>query len=122
MVCLTPVAFYIAVWPIFGHLASHMNIALQTSRADPWSRRWWDWPGSWVLVAGPFGRWIIGTILGFQVLRSGRNESDSYPGHFIEKPHMRIVTVVGLGLLLSLFAVVSGLISNLLFHDTCIPR
>lgn len=105
MVSLTPVAFVIAVLPIFGRLVSHLSLALSTSRADPWSRRWWDWRGSWV-VFGPFGRWIIGTILGFRILQSDRN-SEVYPGHFIEEPHARLILVVGFALLLSLLAIVS---------------
>lgn len=105
---VAPVTFLIAVLPILRQMANHIRLALSVSQADPWTKRvWWNWFGSWVFVGGPFGRWAVGTILGFRILKSNRHEIDEhFPGSIVEQPHLRIIVVAGFGSMLCLFAMV----------------
>lgn len=111
MLFLLPITFAIAVLPVFHILLSHIVLALEVSRQSEWANRiWWSWPGSWVLCAGPFGRWIVGTILGFAILRNNRQESRrDLPGYLIEEPHLRVVLTAGFVMLLSFFTIVGQL-------------
>ena len=106
-----PVTLLIAVTPIMHILAGHIAMALTVSRADPWAKRvWWDWWGSWIFIGGPFGRFLIGSVLGFRLIESSRPEDRvRYPGQTIQEPHLTIVFVAGMGLVLSLFSMVSAL-------------
>jgi len=115
LLCLSPVAFAVSVSPILGRVLAHVSLAISTSSDDPWSRRWWDWPGSWIIIAGPFGRWVVGIVLGFWILRSER-KTHQYPGSMIEEPHMRLVIVAGLAFLLSVFAITMALITSRNIH------
>ncbi|KIM90581.1 hypothetical protein PILCRDRAFT_812340 [Piloderma croceum F 1598] len=103
---VAPVTFFIAVLPILRQMANHIRLALSVSQADPWTKRvWWNWLGSWVFVGGPFGRWAVGTILGFRVLKSNRHEiEEHFPGSIVEQPHLRTIVVAGFGSMLCLFA------------------
>jgi hypothetical protein len=105
---IAPTTLFIAVLPVLRPMANHIRLALSVSQADPWTRRvWWDWLGSWVFVGGPFGRWVIGTILGFRILKANLNELDpKSPGCIVEQPHLRIIVVAGFGSMLCLFAMV----------------
>ena len=72
-------------------------------------RYWWDWPGSWVVIGGPPGRWIVGTILGFWLIMNKRVlDAPSYPGHLIEEPHFRVVVIAFLFIAIAVFSVVSA--------------
>jgi palmitoyltransferase len=106
---IAPTTFFIAVLPILRLMASHIYLALEVSQADPWARRvWWDWFGSWIFLGGPIGRWVVGTILGFRILKADRNEIKGHlPGHVVEQPHLRIIVVAGFGSILCLFAMVT---------------
>ncbi|KAF9480499.1 hypothetical protein BDN70DRAFT_607636 [Pholiota conissans] len=109
MLFLLPVAFTVAALPIFKILLVHISSALDTSRRNEWANQiWWDWPGSWILCAGPFGRWVVGTILGFVIIKIDRQKSREdllEPGYLIEEPHLRLILTVGFAMLLSLFTI-----------------
>ncbi|KAF8967677.1 DHHC palmitoyltransferase-domain-containing protein [Flammula alnicola] len=109
---LVPLAFSIAVFPVSKILVGHVISALNVSKQDEWANRiWWNWSGSWILCAGPFGRWIAGTILGFMILsRDRQREKDILPGYLIEEPHLRVTLTAGFALLLSVFAFVLAII------------
>jgi len=112
LLCLTPVTFFVAFTPILTRLVSHITIALSISQKDPWSRYWWwDWVGSWVLVAGPFGRWVIGALLGFRLLRTTRKPAH-FPGHVVEIPHMRVMLIVTSAFVLTVFAITMAVVST----------
>lgn len=106
-----PITFTIAVSPIIRTLIRHITTSLAVSRADAWAKRvWWDWFGSWIFIGGPFGRYVIGSILGFRITQSNRSDDfPSYPGQVVQEPHMTIVVVTGMGLVLSIFSMVSTL-------------
>lgn len=93
-------------------LGHHILVALDVSRKDDWVNKvWWNWSGSWIICAGPFGRWFIGILLGFVKFRDNRPRMGSpaaSPGYLIEEPHIRVFVTAILALLLSTFALVSG--------------
>jgi hypothetical protein len=94
--------------PIRHELARHVCSALAASRADAFARAyWWDGWWSWIFVGGPPGRWIVGTMLGFRILRRGRGETAWFDGSFIVLPHMRLALLVGAASLLCVFTLVS---------------
>jgi hypothetical protein len=105
---VAPTTLVIAVLPIMQPTANNIYLALSVSQADPWTNRvWWDWLGSWVFVGGPFGRWAIGAIFGFRILKANRHELDEQLlGHVVEHPHLRIIVVACFGSMLCLFAIV----------------
>jgi palmitoyltransferase len=113
---VAPTTLLIAVLPILQPTANNINLALAVSQADPWAKRvWWDWLGSWVFVGGPFGRWVVGTILGFRILKANRHEfGEQPPGRVVEQPHLRIVVVAGIGSMLCLFAMVNIFLSTVI--------
>lgn len=106
---VAPITLFTAVLPIIGPLSHHVKAALTISQTDTWAKTaWWDWFGSWIFFGGPFGRWIIGTILGYRLLRERQNPTDvTGPGEMVERPHLRILVAASLGFLLSLFALVN---------------
>ena len=77
-------------------------------------RYWWDWPGSWVVIGGPPGRWIVGTILGFLLIWNERElDGPSYPGQMIEEPHFRVVAIAFLCAAIADFSAVSAFCGGL---------
>ncbi|KDQ61343.1 hypothetical protein JAAARDRAFT_54720 [Jaapia argillacea MUCL 33604] len=102
---LTPITFLASTSPIRSILRGHVSLALSVSRSDDWVERvWWDWPGSWLLVCGPLGRWPVGALLGFRVLSKRREpEMTGFPGDMVVNPHLATVLLVGIGLFLSVF-------------------
>ncbi|THH16963.1 hypothetical protein EW146_g3754 [Bondarzewia mesenterica] len=92
---LTPTIVFLVTLPIFRPITSHVSLALATSKTDPWAIRvWWSRWYSWVCWGGPLGRWVIGTFLGFRILKSDRRELNGwFTGEMIEVPHSRIVAV-----------------------------
>ncbi|KAH9479510.1 hypothetical protein JR316_0008104 [Psilocybe cubensis] len=104
---LVPLAFLVGVLPIAKILIGHIRMALVMSKEDEWaSYMWWNWWGSWLFCAGPFGRWIIGTILGYMVIKGKRQQPlPGYPGQLIEEPHLRVLMTAFFAALLSIFAV-----------------
>lgn len=108
LLCLLPVTFLIAVLPIGRILIVNALLALEASKQNEWVNQvWWDWWGSWIICAGPFGRWIVGTIFGYILLKENhRRESPTLHGHLVEEPHLRVFITAGIVLLLSVFSVV----------------
>lgn len=111
---LTPVAFAVAVLPIVHTLYLQFVLAISVSRADPWTNEiWWDWIGSWILCAGPLGRWPVGAFLGFRILWSmDHGDVPPYPGQSIDQPHLRIIGTCMIAFLLSAFALGMALFST----------
>ena len=87
-------------------ILAHISLSISTSRADEWCREfWWDTWYSWIFIGGPPGRYIVGSFLGFRLLKRGRGpEEDDFPGGIIELPHLRMV-------LMLLFSVIFAVIS-----------
>lgn len=111
---LTPVAFAVAVLPIVHTLYLQFVLAINVSRADPWTNEiWWDWFGSWILCAGPLGRWPVGAFFGFRILWSmDHGDVPPYPGQSIDQPHLRIIGTCMIAFLLSAFALGLALFST----------
>jgi hypothetical protein len=111
MLYLVPLTVTVAVWPFADILMDHITTALYASYYSKWANEvWWDRTASWVLCAGPFGRWIVGTILGYVVLAQQRARASSdirLPGDMIEEPHLRIALIMGFPFLVSCFTLVS---------------
>lgn len=106
---LTPVAFAVAVLPIVHTLYLQFVLAISVSRADPWTNEiWWDRFGSWILCAGPLGRWPVGAFFGFRILWSIDRDVPPYPGQSIDQPHLRITGTCMIAFLLSAFALVNS--------------
>lgn len=107
LLAVTSVTVPLASLPILAVLKSHVVAALAASHADTWvTDVWWDRPYSWVLCGGPPGRWIVGTLLGFHMLRARRIPEPWLSGCVIAQPHARIVILVGAAALLWIFSVV----------------
>ncbi|KAF6761560.1 DHHC palmitoyltransferase-domain-containing protein [Ephemerocybe angulata] len=106
-------AFILAVAPTGYILTSHVKTAIMVSQQNTLTQKyWWDWPGSWFVIAGPPGRWIVGAILGFWLIQSDRApDAPTYPGQMIEEPHFRVVAVIFFFLLFSAFAVGLGVMT-----------
>ncbi|KAH9024605.1 DHHC palmitoyltransferase-domain-containing protein [Lactarius hengduanensis] len=101
LLAVTSVTVPLASLPILPVLKSHVVAALAVSHADTWiTDVWWDRPYSWILCGGPPGRWIVGTLLGFHVLRVRRVPEPWLSGSVIVQPHARIVILVGAAALL----------------------
>lgn len=96
--------------PILPRTLAHISLSLSTSRADNWCREfWWDTWYSWIFIGGPPGRYIVGSFLGFRLLRRERGpEGDNFPGSIIELPHLRMALL----LLLSGFFVVLSVVRS----------
>ncbi|TFK39944.1 DHHC palmitoyltransferase-domain-containing protein [Crucibulum laeve] len=102
LLLLTPVASIIVIYPIISILLRHIYMALVASQSDPWmTKMWWNWPGSWIIVCGPIGRWAVGVVFGIHIL-STRDRYDASP--FVEQPRFMVLLVVILALMLSLFS------------------
>jgi hypothetical protein len=105
--------------------------ALTASHADAWATAvWWNRLYSWIFCGGPAGRWVVGTLLGFRVLREHRVPEPSWlSGSLVAQPHARVVVLVGIAALLWLFAVVRNFQkyreiiqnrrSSVVGHDNC---
>jgi len=106
LLAVTSVTVPLASLPVLPILKSHVVAALAASHADTWiTDVWWDRPYSWVLCGGPPGRWIVGTLLGFRVLRARRIPEPWLSGSVIAQPHARVVILVGAAALLWIFSV-----------------
>jgi len=106
---LVPLVFLLGIAPVASLLYSHAKLAYDISMADPWiTDVWWSWYASWIVFCGPLGRPIIGTLLGYRVLKGSRIPSSGY-GQMLEQPHMRVAIVALIALLMSIFAMGLGL-------------
>ena len=110
LLALTSVTVPLASLPVLSILRAHVIAALAASHADPWvTAVWWSRVYSWIFCGGPAGRWVVGTLLGFRVLREQRipePEPSWLSGSLVAQPHARVLVLVGAGTLLWLFAVV----------------
>lgn len=106
LLAVTSVTVPLASLPVLPVLKGHVVAALVVSHADTWiTDVWWDRPYSWILCGGPPGRWVVGTLLGFRVLRARRVPEPWLSGSVIAQPHARIVILVGAAALLWIFSV-----------------
>jgi len=98
----------LASLPILPVLRIHVIAALAASHADAWATSvWWNRLYSWIFCGGPAGRWVVGTLLGFRVLREQRTPDPSwFNGSLVVQPHSRVIILVGFAALMWLFAVV----------------
>jgi palmitoyltransferase len=98
----------LASLPLLPVLRTHVIAALAASHADPWATAvWWNRFYSWIFFGGPSGRWAIGTLLGFRLLREQRISEPSWlSGSLVAQPHARVLILVGVATLIWLFAVV----------------
>jgi hypothetical protein len=108
---LTVLAIPIGVSPIYHPLLQHVKSALSVSQADPHVRRvWWDKWYSWLFVGGPPGRWLIGMMFGFDILKRDSTppgtQLEWLDGSFIALPHIRLVVLVAASSLLAIFSLV----------------
>ncbi len=104
----TPTTLVIACLPFVPLLWQHMITALGVSQRDDWARGvWWDWPWSWIVISGPPGRWVVGTVLGFHILEQQRTGTVAESGDTIAQPNLTVFLFVVFGCLLALFAIVS---------------
>ena len=108
LLLLTSVTIPLASLPILPVLRTHVVAALTASHADAWATAvWWNHLYSWIFCGGPAGRWVVGTLLGFRVLRERRiTEPSWFSGSLVVQPHARLVILVGFATLIWLFAVV----------------
>ncbi|KAG2011662.1 palmitoyltransferase PFA4 [Coprinopsis cinerea AmutBmut pab1-1] len=106
LLLLFPVVFFVGVAPVAQTLMGHVDSALLVSYMDPFLQKyWWDRPYSWVILAGPFGRYIVGIVLGYAKLNGERRgEVRAYAGQWIEEPFLRVVFACALLLLLATFS------------------
>ena len=123
----------LASLPILPILRTHVAAALTASYADDWATAiWWNRLYSWVFCGGPAGRWVVGTLLGYRVLRERRitdSEPSWFSGSIVAQPHARVLILVGFATLLWLFAVVRTFLKcrtiirnrrpSIVGHDNC---
>jgi len=113
----TPVVVPICVYPVGYKLFQHVTNAISASQADEWAWQfWWDRWYSWVFVGGPPGRWFIGAILGFDILKHEQPISVEgwFDGSIVEYPHTRIIFAAAASLLLCVFAFAMAVVTT---HD-----
>jgi hypothetical protein len=115
---LTSITVPLASLPTLPMLRIHVIAALAASHADAWATDvWWDRLYSWIIFGGPPGRWVVGTLLGFRMLRTQRTPEPWFSGSLISQPHARLVVLIGTSILLWLFAVVRISIFYMLTSD-----
>ena len=124
LLALTSVTVPLASLPLLPILRTHVIAALAASHADPWATAvWWNRPYSWIFCGGPAGRWVVGTLLGFRVLREQRIPEPSwFSGSLVAQPHARMVVLVGAATLFWLFAVVRKFSKILCNYPESMPR
>lgn len=122
LLVLTSITVPLASLPLLPVLRTHVIAALAASHADAWTTdNWWNRPYSWILCGGPPGRWVVGILLGFRVLREQRiPEPSLLSGHLVAQPHARVAVLVAAATLIWLFAVVS-ILSKILVPMTPEP-
>jgi hypothetical protein len=95
LLVFVPVSATVGWLPILPRALDHISLALSVSRADEWCRKfWWDPWYSWIFIGGPPGRYIVGSFLGFRLLKKERGPEDNFPGNVIELPHLRLVLML----------------------------
>ncbi|KAL5492235.1 PFA4_2 [Sanghuangporus weigelae] len=102
---ITPVLFLAAVSPIIPILPARISHVFWVSRQTLWIReQWWDRWYSWVFIAGPPGRYMVGTLLGLKQMQD--TECQGYecesPGTAIAKPGIRLILTIVFAVFLSI--------------------
>ncbi|KAF9531723.1 DHHC palmitoyltransferase-domain-containing protein [Crepidotus variabilis] len=107
MLSLVFLGFIVGVMPIASKLLDQISLALLVSRTDEWAKEtWWNWTPAWIFFGGPFGRYFIGTAIGYRILKEARDNLDSTNNQIINQPHFRVVVIVGLTSIFAIFALV----------------
>ena len=98
LLTLTPPAIVLLSSPLYLSLAKRAVEAYRLSWMDESIRTWWyEWPYSWVAAGGPVGRYVAGTVLGWQSL-------DRTDGGGVLRVEMG--ALVGIGLVLAMVTAV----------------
>ena len=107
LLILVSVAAIVGLSPVLFRILAHISLSLSTSRADEWCREfWWDTWYSWVFLGGPPGRYVVGSFLGFRLLKRRRGSEGSFPGSIIELPHLRVAVMFAFTLVFAVISVV----------------
>lgn len=97
----------ILVLPVAPLLWKHATVAWYTSLSDPWAYGiWWNRWYSWILVAGPLGRWPVGIGLGFRILQEDNQWDNWRMGSMINEPNLTVFVMVQVAILLACFMMV----------------
>ncbi|KAI0319980.1 DHHC palmitoyltransferase-domain-containing protein, partial [Amylostereum chailletii] len=125
LLSLTVIAVPLGIIPIRRPLVHHISAALVASHADPWiAENWWNKWYSWIFFGGPPGRWILGILLGFRVLKATTPDhggpKEWFDGSFIEEPHARLVAITIAASVFGVFAVAMAFFTlrDVLFGQT----
>lgn len=90
--------------PIFHVVWQHSKNALEASLQDEFAHvYWWDRWYSWVLVAGPLGRWPVGAAFGYHLLAARQpTPPEWHMGYMISEPNLTpfLMIIIALGLAL----------------------
>ncbi|KIJ55263.1 hypothetical protein M422DRAFT_63391 [Sphaerobolus stellatus SS14] len=108
--------------PILPLLSSQASLALEESYNSSWAHWvWWEKWYSWIAVAGPPGRWIVGTVIGYWLLDA--EQCDSL-GCMLQNPHARVLLTVIFALILAIFSLGLGLATAWRIHrgETTVER
>jgi len=107
---ITPLAFFLLAFPLLSLLSSQSNLALASSDSSPWAHDiWWDRWYSWIAFAGPPGRWVVGTALGYWALDQDVIVSCDGLGCVVKNPHLQVLATACYGFLLGIFCLVRAL-------------
>ncbi|KAF7317907.1 Palmitoyltransferase [Mycena kentingensis (nom. inval.)] len=107
LLLVVPLTCAFCILPVWRVLLQRSQKALAISRGDVWAREiWWDWWGSWILVGGPMGRWVVGIALGTRILVAEEN-SEGLP--MIEHAGLRVLALAGVALLFAVFCLVMAI-------------
>ncbi|PVG04500.1 hypothetical protein CPB86DRAFT_1022 [Serendipita vermifera] len=95
----------VVIRPVWGHVNEALRVSYANDYAnDMWWHRWY----SWVLVAGPFGRWPVGVAYGYILLaRQSQPSLFDSPGSLIIEPSITLYMVLLVANALSLFTLAS---------------
>lgn len=105
MLCLTPLLVLVALGPIYPNPWDRLQQAHDASINDATIRHdWWDWKGSWLVCAGPIGRYVRGVYLGYRLLSNGAlGDQDTC---YFSRSIFSAVLTAAFAILLALFSVV----------------
>ncbi|KAG9058166.1 hypothetical protein FS842_000920 [Serendipita sp. 407] len=111
---LATIAVPLLVFPVYRPLWEHAVSALSISRDSEVIRSyWWDHWWSWILFAGPIGRWPVGTALGFRLLRARQDHSHlpTQAGYMIGEPNVTVFVIVQVAAALACFTAILLMLS-----------
>jgi hypothetical protein len=61
------------------------------------------------VFCGPLGRWLIGALLGFRILKTTRDPANSFPGQVVEQPHLRTAVLAAISVFIIFMCMVGDL-------------